>query len=204
MILMRRRSMSSEGYRRISFLANPGKAYIDTGLELLMGDTIKCGFDLTDAYSPIGAIFSAGTGKVQTLFLTSSWTSRSYWRYFNRSANNIFHEEQYGSQCEVEITPERIMTLTQTETGRKNYATQREDMENLDGDNTTLWLFLRRNGVQPFKGSMNYFCVERSGSTILNLVPMISPSNVVGMYDTIGQQFYSSPNGETFVAGSEL
>ena len=43
--------------------------------------------------------------------------------------------------------------------------------------------------------------IIRDGDVIRDYVPCISPTNVVGMYDTVEGQFYSSPNGVAFIAG---
>ena len=39
---------------------------------------------------------------------------------------------------------------------------------------------------------------------VRNFIPCINPNNIVGLYDTIGRQFYSSPNGTAFVAGPSV
>ena len=39
------------------------------------------------------------------------------------------------------------------------------------------------------------------GTLVANFVPCIDPNNVVGMYDIVGGVFYSSSNGNSFVAG---
>lgn len=49
-----------------------------------------------------------------------------------------------------------------------------------------------------------WFTLLRLGTPILNLIPCISPTNVVGMYDTVEGRFYSSPNGAAFIAGNPV
>ncbi len=43
-----------------------------------------------------------------------------------------------------------------------------------------------------------------NGTLVADFVPCINPSNVVGMYDIVGNTFYSSVNGNSFVAGPSV
>lgn len=50
-------------------------------------------------------------------------------------------------------------------------------------------------------GRLYYFKIYESDNLIRNFIPCISPTGEVGLYDTVGNQFYKSPNGTKFVAG---
>lgn len=53
-------------------------------------------------------------------------------------------------------------------------------------------------------GTIYYFKLWQNGSLARNMVPCINPSNVVGMYDTVNNVFYTTPNSTAFVAGPSI
>ena len=57
--------------------------------------------------------------------------------------------------------------------------------------NTNLYLFIRANLQQGFAGKILGFQADRSGETILNLVPALRSSDgKPGMLDTVSKKFY--------------
>lgn len=70
----------------------------------------------------------------------------------------------------------------------------------------TIWLFIR-NGSPNRKFTSKRGIVElydKNNQPLRYFVPCINPNNVVGMYDIVNGQFYSSPNGIAFTAGPEV
>jgi hypothetical protein len=49
-----------------------------------------------------------------------------------------------------------------------------------------------------------YFKLFVNGTLVRDLVPYKNSSKVVGMYDLVNKVFYTSPNGNAFVAGPEV
>ena len=46
-----------------------------------------------------------------------------------------------------------------------------------------------------------YFKLFVNGTLVRDLIPCKNSNNVVGMYDVVNNVFYTSPNGNAFVAG---
>jgi hypothetical protein len=55
--------------------------------------------------------------------------------------------------------------------------------------------------IRYIEARLYYFKLFVEGTLVRDMVPCIDPNNVVGLYDTVNNVFYSSPNGAAFVAG---
>jgi hypothetical protein len=53
-------------------------------------------------------------------------------------------------------------------------------------------------------GTLYYFKLFVEGTLVRDLIPCKNSNNVVGMYDVVNNVFYTSPNGNAFVAGPEV
>ena len=53
-------------------------------------------------------------------------------------------------------------------------------------------------------GILYYFKLFVNGTLVRDMIPCKNPNNVVGLYDVVNHRFYSSPNGNAFVAGPEV
>ena len=55
--------------------------------------------------------------------------------------------------------------------------------------------------IRYIEARLYYFKLFVEGTLVRDMIPCIDPNNVVGLYDTVNNVFYSSPNGASFVAG---
>ena len=55
--------------------------------------------------------------------------------------------------------------------------------------------------MRYIEARLYYFKLFVEGTLVRDMIPCIDPNNVVGLYDTVNNVFYSSPNGAAFVAG---
>ena len=76
--------------------------------------------------------------------------------------------------------------------------------DNLNSSDRSIYIFgWSANGTQV--NARKYgFRIFVADQLVFNGIPCKNPSNVVGMYDTVTKQFFSSPNGSAFVAGPVL
>ena len=75
----------------------------------------------------------------------------------------------------------------------------------LDGNSTSLYLFIRRNTNYPMTGSLGKFTITHNSEKMLELIPCIQESsNIVGMYDTVAKKFYGSSGSQQFIAGPDV
>lgn len=58
--------------------------------------------------------------------------------------------------------------------------------------------------TECFKGKCYSFKVYESDVLVMNLIPCINPSNVVGFYDIVNNTFYGSKNNYTYTAGNPV
>ena len=58
--------------------------------------------------------------------------------------------------------------------------------------------------ANKLKGKVYYCKVWENGVLIRDMIPCKNPSNVVGMYDTVNDVFYSNAGTDSFIAGAEV
>ena len=63
---------------------------------------------------------------------------------------------------------------------------------------------LNNTAINFTEGTIYYFKLFIEGVLVRDMVPCRNPNNVVGLYDTVNEVFYSSPNGAAFIAGPEI
>lgn len=142
-----------------------------------------------------GALLSAGNGTYQTVLIGGSGGMGWYYRYFSSSTVTVsagYTQEQW---YDIDIDSNGTM-----HTNGKTFASSYQAP--LDGTATNLYLFERRNWTQPYSGSAAEFWIKNNGKYKMYLIPCRRKSDQkVGMYDTIGKQFYASARSD-FIAGT--
>ena len=59
----------------------------------------------------------------------------------------------------------------------------------------------KTNRIRYIEADLYYFKLFVEGTLVRDLIPCKNSNNVVGMYDVVNNVFYTSPNGNAFVAG---
>lgn len=69
---------------------------------------------------------------------------------------------------------------------------------------TSLFCYFSNSSNSPARfveADLYYFKLFVNGTLVRDLIPCKNSNNVVGMYDVVNDVFYTSPNGNAFVAG---
>ena len=194
MSLLRRRAMYRDGefpdmYQKLAFLQSDGKQYllIDDYIPQI-GDSLSTNFVIMyDDYNNTGAIFAAGNGNFQLIALTGHYNGRQaiYMKYF--TSGSASRKENVGKRekpYNLRVFSDGKIMLDGTEINNEVNKTK-------GSVNTNLHLFIRANLTKGFYGKILGFQADRSGETILNLVPALRSSDgKPGMLDTVSKKFY--------------
>lgn len=142
-----------------------------------------------------GTLLSAGNGTYQTVLIGGSGGMGWYYRYFSSSTVTVsagYTQEQW---YDIDIDSNGTM-----HTNGKTFASSYQAP--LDGTATNLYLFERRSWTQPYSGSVSEFWIKNNGQYKMYFIPCRRKSDQkVGMYDTIGKQFFTSARSD-FIAGT--
>ena len=188
-MMLRRRAMYRDlelpdRYQKCAFLQSDGNQYLSVDDYIpQIGDSLSVNF--VRMYYSQGTIFSAGTGNYQIISLLASYDPGIYVKYFTSgNASAVYgisvREKPYNmrffSDGKIMIDGDEIMD---------------EVYKDKQPVNTNMYLFIRANLQKRFAGKILGFQADRSGETILNLVPALrSIDGKPGMLDTVSKKFY--------------
>lgn len=195
-------------YTPIEYIESTGTQYIDTGYTPVIGDCFEIDYRYTTTpvennTSTIQTLMSAGTGSYQIILLGSNSPNNRipvvgfYWKYFANDSTPLNSSPIAGTWYNISTNANGVAT--------SNGATATSSpASNLDGFQTTLWLFKRRNNTYPFYGAIKKFQIKRNNTLIRDFIPVLDPNGVACMYDTVsGEYFYNAGTGD-FVAGPAI
>lgn len=193
--LLKKGGLLPAGYTQLEYIENTSTAYINTGIILPQNFTIKTTWSIS-AYREYGFLCGARRGtnvdSFTMLLSSSNFGIDINNTQFRGSFRGVGLNQFYDIECIVEAG-HTILKV--------------DDVVRLDVQLTPnvsgfpMYIFdVNTAGKETiYKGLYKLKSFSIDG--ILNLIPCISPNNVVGMYDIVEGQFYSSPNGVAFVAG---
>lgn len=189
-MMLRRRAMYSDlelpsGYQKCAFLNSDGKQYLSVDDYIpQIGDSLSIKF-VRNAYYNAGTILSAGTGAYQIISIFGDPENRLYMKYFTNA------DASYKSKVEVREKPYNLRFFSDGKVMLDGAEINNEVNKTKGPVNTNLHLFIRANLTKGFYGKMLGFKADRSGETILNLVPALrSIDGKPGMIDTVSKKFY--------------
>lgn len=183
-------SQLPSGYTQLEYIESSGAQYIDTGLKPTQdySMTIKCQ--------------STGTSKNTYAGCDTNWQNTGFFvgvnvfEFGNASTTNI---QNYGENPIV-------LTLDKTGGYKDGVKTWNNASTTTFQTVSNLTLFaLNRNGtIQGYLTGKIYYCtISDNGTLVRNFIPCKNPEGAIGMYDTIGAQFYQNLGTGVFVAGDE-
>ena len=188
-MMLRRRAMYIDlglpsGYQKCAFLSSNGDQYLSVDDYIpQIGDSLSIIF--VRMYYTSGAIFSAGTGDYQTISLLGNYEASMYMRYFTSGNASL----TYG--ISVREKPYNLRFFSDGKIMIDGAEINNEVNKTKGPVNTNLHLFIRANLTKGFDGKILGFQADRSGETILNLVPALrSIDGKPGMLDTVSKKFY--------------
>ena len=190
-MILRRRAMYRnlelpDMYQKLAFLQSNGKQYLSIYDYIpQIGDSLSINF--VRMYNNTGAILSAGTGTYQLIALAEDNNNNApvYMKYFT---------DGFASVKEHAVKREKPYNLQFFSYGKILFDGSEimdEVYKRKAPVNTNLFMFKRANLTQGFAGKILGFQADRSGKTILNLVPELRSSDgKPGMLDTVSKKFY--------------
>ena len=183
-------SQLPSGYTRLEYIGASGTQYIDTGLKPTQdySMTIKC--------QSTGTRYNTYAGCDTNWQNTGFFIGANVFEFGNASTTSI---QNYG---EAPI----VLTLDKTGGYKDEVKTWNNSSTETFQTVSNLTLFaLNRNGtiLEYLTGKIYYCTIRDNGTLIRNFVPCKNPEGVIGMYDTVGKQFYANAGTGTFTAGDE-
>ena len=189
-MMLRRRAMYIDlglpsGYQKCAFLNSNGNQYLSVDDYIpQIGDSLSIIF-VRITYYNTGTILSAGTGDYQIVSAFGDPENRLYMKYFTNG------DASYKSLVEVREKPYNLRFFSDGKIMLDGAEINNEVNKTKGSVNTNLHLFIRANLTKGFYGKILGFQADRSGETILNLVPALrSIDGKPGMIDTVSKKFY--------------
>ena len=188
-MMLRRRAMYIDfglpsGYQKCAFLNSNGKQYLSVDDYIpQIGDSLSIIFVRNTDYS--GTILSAGTGDYKIISAFGEPDDRLYMKYFTSGSAS------FKSHIEVRKRPYNLRFFSDGKIMLDGTKINDEVKKTKRPANTNLHLFIRADLKKGFDGKILGFQADRSGETILNLVPALRSSDgKPGMLDTVSKKFY--------------
>lgn len=198
MNVSRRRYMGEKGgslpYQRIEYLESDGTQYINTGLQIYIGDEIYCRYQLNSTTVASKALLSSGTGTYQTLFLQQS--TSAYIKYFaSGSAPMLNYGAATNTWYELNVSGNGLFKLG-------NIQGTSSPQAEIDANNS-LYVLMRRNNASGFVGKISNFTLKRNGVNILDFIP-VRVDTTGYMYDTVSGELFGNAGTGSFTLGSDI
>lgn len=174
-------------YDRLEYIKKSvgGNGYIDTGLT--MNENIE--IEVLSNYMIDGPNFIGNSNNYWQFYAQD----KRIWQFrFNGNWRGLGKATLRDGKYNIIIRCGQIEDLY---TGQKSGS-----VEKLKGT-ALIWIY---PPAEIWSGNTNiyYFNIKENGKYIMKLIPVKRKSDgVIGMYDTIGGKFYTSPNGAKFSGG---
>ena len=180
-------SQLPSGYTQLEYIESSGTQYIDTGLKPTQdySITIKCQSTGIDSNTYAGC--------------DTNWQNTGFFvgvDVFEFGNAGIARIQNYGENPIV-------LTLDKTGGYKDGVKTWNNASTATFQTVSNLTLFaLNRNGTmrEYLTGKIYYCTISDNGTLVRNFIPCKNPDGVIGMYDTIGKQFYSNAGTGNFTA----
>lgn len=194
------------GYTQLEYISSTsdGGQYIDLNVKIY--ETANSTYDLAIKFNLKGAGKDSTTQPTifgcqkdvnpypGTFIRKHSSKNQIQFRYIAGS-----NKDNYSGGCN------QIIELPEQTPPNKNvYTSVGNDTHNWG---TSLFCYFKNSSNTPARfgeADLYYFKLWLNGTLVRDMIPCIDPNNVVGLYDAVNGVFYSSPNGEAFVAGPEI
>lgn len=184
------------GYKKVEYIQSTNNAFISTNYIPTRYDEFDIEFMIDATPAAYFALFSSGIGTYQLIYLLTSGTKNSYFRYFSSNASASKIDLSLGVWYRLTLSRDGVVSVNGKS---QSYTYQNE----IDGNYGTMYILRRRDDTNRSVGKIKSFKVTNNGVLKLNLVPCVRLSdNVAGAYDTVTKTFYSSASSnEEFTPG---
>ena len=180
-------SQLPSGYTQLEYIESSGAQYIDTGLKPTQdySMTIKCQ--------------STGTTSNTYAGCDTNWKNTGFF-----IGVEVFEFGNAG-MASIQNHGEDPIVLTLDKTG--GYKDGVKTWNNTSTatfqtvSNLTLFALNRNGTIREYLTGKIYYCtISDNGTLVRNFIPCKNPDGVIGMYDTVGQQFYANAGTGNFTA----
>ena len=177
------------GYTEVEWIQSSGTQYIDSGVTETSDMAVSCHFDVDT--------------------VASDYLFGSQQNSANLSYNGIFKNNMLEyNYAEVGFTAANSIELAEEVVGSTNNITINGVSHTLSTgtpQNVSMLIFgIRRNtgAMRPYggKAKLRYFKIKKGSNTVRDFVPCKNPAGIVGLYDLVGGEFYTTPLAEEPVA----
>lgn len=181
-------------YRRVEYLEANGTQYIQTDYTPVENDEFN--MRLYSKSADLNCPFSAGTGTYQTVAAISGGVL--YVRYFATNGASLGNfAKNVIRRIVIQKTGHIIVYDDQGEMKAEATSLYRHA---LDGVDTTLSLFARRNYSLGFSGRIYGFSITNNEVEKVYLIPCVRKSDSKpGMYDTVTKTFFTNAGTGEFI-----
>ena len=199
------------GYAKVAFLESSGTQYIDTGVVTDGTYTIAARMQLLSSNKDVwGRRSNSGNAEgnaqpygnsVLNTYDTTKVVINYVWRGYNR--NSPFDLKQTHDYVVTEGQKAFIVDgVSQTISGLNQWTVK---STNLDGISHFLfWSNKSNDAARLEKASASIYSFrmqDGSGSTVLDLIPVINTAGIPGMYDKVSKQFFENVGTGQFRVG---
>ena len=188
------------GYMKVEYIQSTNWQRIETNYIPTKDDEFECTYQFDKLTGRMQCLFSAGKGTYQLIALANTGNSLGayyYAKYFaSGGAKYLYSYNSEGVWYTMRVASSGVFS--------DNGVTVTSPYEHeLDGNDTTLFVFRRRDLNDNFIGKLKSFIITNSDTLKMNLVPCVRiADNVAGVYDTVSKIFYSCPESSyPFIAG---
>lgn len=192
------------GYTQLEYIASTktGGQYID--LNVLLYDVLNKNYDIAMKFRAIGA--GQDNTTQGTIFGCQDNTGSPWPGTFIRVSSSSMSGRYIGGSAKdntLGAVGSDIELTEKTPPAKNVYDYNNSGMTHTWG--TSLFCIFNSQDktarIRYLEARLYYFKLFVEGTLVRDMIPCINPNNVVGLYDTVNNVFYSSPNGAAFVAG---
>ena len=202
---LRRASKLPYGYTEIEHIRSTGTQYIDIGRKMYNNSEIELCFSFNEMQqncSIFGSRANSTTNNFEIASVDTSFPIYLDFGNYNTSRatyNNAVINTKYI--CTISKSLRAVYDENRTLLARN---TNLISEDNVTPSNARIFDTAGGYSQNKLKGKVYYCKVWENGVLIRDMIPCKNPSNVVGMYDTVNDVFYSNAGSDSFIAGAEV
>ena len=191
------------GYTELEYISSTssGGQYIDLNIKLYK--TANTEYDIAIKFNIKGS--GSDNTTQPTIFGCQRDSSPYPGTFIRKDANSNRIQCRYIGSSSKDSYPgntNQIIEFSEQTSPNKNVYTSVGNSTHNWG--TSLFCYFSNSSNSPARfveADLYYFKLFVNGTLVRDLIPCKNSNNVVGMYDVVNDVFYTSPNGNAFVAG---
>ena len=184
------------GYTELEYIQSSGTQYIDTGFKPNQDSRVVTKFDMIQTDTAWRKLWGSGSGSYNLDF--------ALW---NDGTTKL--QSYYGTKTNSTVP---ITSMSLNVDANKNIWKYSGETITFDKNNFTcaysMYIFNvnKDDNSQYFPGMMKLYLFKIYDNDVLvrDFIPCKNPSGVIGLYDTVNNQFYQNAGSGTFIAGPEV